>query len=154
VVPGWYVLRLNWGGVEVGQTRRHLTVDFPRLNLDGPRVVATSDKRFYAPGETVQVTVQACNDADLPYREELGDQALTVSVRGNLGGSAEIGEVRVPERVLEWQPGECKSWVFTWDQRYGDGTAAVQHEAVTIGGAWNQSGERWQNVERQDVYIS
>ncbi len=154
VVPGWYILRLNWGGVEVGQTRRHLLVDSPRLHLDGPRVVASTDKPFYAPGEQVAVSVQACNDGDLPYQEEMGSQAFDVWAQGNLGGSARIGDVPAAERVLHWEPGECKSWAFTWDQRYDDGSTARSHESIRISGGWNTFSARPQEVQGADVGIS
>jgi hypothetical protein len=84
----------------------------------------------------------------------MGSQALDVTARGNLGGSARIGSVPAAERVLHWEPGECKSWAFTWDQRYDNGSTARSHEHIGISGTWNTSSARPQRVQRAEVDIS
>ncbi len=143
--PGVFTLTLTWGGVEVDQTRRYLTVASDPLALDGPRVTATFDElRHYEPGESVPITVSACNDSDEPYREYVDRRdvsgqvtALRASISGNFDNAGQsLGSVVADERELAWAPGECKTWPFTWGQRIGDRHRAP-YEQFVLSVAWN-----------------
>jgi hypothetical protein len=126
-LPGWYAFRLHWGGVEVDQTRRYLTVDSSPTHLEGPRISVTRDKERYAPDEPVRITVRACNDGERPYREDVGFADSTgehlFSVHAQSGSSftrqQEIARVTPAEQALELAAGQCRSWDVSWDQRIG-----------------------------------
>ncbi len=159
--PGWYTLRLHWGGVEVGQARRYLTVDAPRLHLDGPRLTAGFEQRRYEPDETVPVTVSACNDSDEPYTERIGSagqaapvEVFRVSVSGNAhDGSQQLGAVTSTDLALSWAPAECKTWEFSWDQRI-NGQPPAASELFRVSVEWNPSSEeRPQRVSGHDMAL-
>ncbi len=147
--PGWHTLRLHWGGVEVGRSRRYLTVDSARFNLDGPRLDASFEQRRYEVDEPVPITVSACNDTDRPYDELMGrsdtsggEAVFQLSLTGNYHGAEDVGSVAVAdgERDLSWAPGECKTWELSWDQRFGDRSRAL-HESVQLQVHWNASSD-------------
>ncbi len=159
--PGWYTLRLHWGGVEVGQARRYLTVDAPRLHLDGPRVTAGFEQRRYEPEELVPVTVSACNDSDEPYTERFGSagqggevEVLRVSVSGNArDGSQELGTVASSQLDVTWAPAECKTWEFSWDQHI-NGQPPAGSERFRVSVEWNRSSdERPQLISGNDMAL-
>lgn len=105
--PGWHVLRLHWGGVEVGQARRYLSIDSRRFHLEGPRLSARIDERAYRPDEQVVVTVSACNDSDRPYRETFraGNRIFTLYMKGSFHQlPSEAGHVLAEDDALDWPP--------------------------------------------------
>jgi hypothetical protein len=146
--PGWHRVRLNWGGVEVGQARRYLTVDSPRFNLDGPRVTATVERRRYEPDEPVPVTVSACNDSDVPYEEYIGQRNYSgeralfrLAVKGNLDHATHpVDTVIAADEHMAWAAGECRTWELLWDQRLGD-RSPVEHELIQLEVSWNDMSE-------------
>lgn len=148
--PGWYRLRLHWGGVEVGQSRRYFAVDSPPLHLEGPRISLARDKRTYALDEPVVVTVHACNTNELSYSEDVGrpdtvnDSLFRLEVESRLHGRREVGRVFAQEPIITWTPGQCRAWEVTWDQRF-DGKPADEHEAVAFLVNWADTSDGlWQ----------
>jgi hypothetical protein len=160
--PGPFAMHLSWGGVEVDQTRRYLTVSSQPFALDGPRVTATFDEiRDYEPGEAVPITVRACNETEVPYSEHVdrrdvsGDVTLlTAGISGNFdNGGSSLGRVAAGERELTWAPGECKTWAFTWDQRIGD-RERRPYEQFVLSVQWNPgSDDRLQYVSGPYTYL-
>lgn len=154
--PGRHTLHLNWGGVEVGQTRRYLVVDSPPFVLEGPRLTASLDRPGpYEPDQPVPITVRACNDSDRAYTEFLGERDVTgdgtvleLSVGGNYEHSGEsLGVVRSADRELTWAAGECKGWSFTWDQDV-NGRQRQPSEIYVLSVHWNPRSPDREQKER------
>ena len=72
---------------------------------------------------------------------------LSAGISGKFDNSGQsLGTVLADQRELEWEPGECKSWAFGWDQRIG-GRAREPYEQFVLSVGWNPgSDDRLQHV--------
>ena len=101
----------------------------------------TTDRTFYEPGEEIVGVVTQCNPTDEVISQVYGcrgchDFYSILNADGEVVSMCGGGGILVV--VTEtWQPGECKTRTFTWDQltpycSYGDpvpnGVYRLQHE--------------------------
>ena len=165
VRPGDYVLRAHWGGVEAGGEQRQVIAESPpfslegltlHLEVDGARAPDLETPSYLSPefraGQPIELAVVACNETDVRFTDLDGPSDTTNSRRFDLELDGSIHSARsnaerprfhalMGDEPLTVEPGGCRRWAFSWDQRFGDEPAA-EGERVSLRLWWNPGIER------------
>ena len=121
------------------------TVALPVAAADITDIVVevTADRSFYEPGEEVAAVVTQCNPTDEVISQVYAcpgchDLYSVLNADGEVVSMCGLGGILVVV-TRTWQPGECKTRNFTWDQLspycdFGDpvanGVYRLQHDFV------------------------
>jgi hypothetical protein len=89
------------------------------IELDGVTLDVSTDRSRYAQGQPVKVTVEACNPNSRPHQQTfVWRPDVEVRITWDGYSMAETpNEGPVEKYYATWEPGECRTYSWVWDQR-------------------------------------